>query len=98
MKVLPKPLEFEWDKGNTNKNLKKHDITDSESEEVFSNKPLLLSLDKKHSIETEVRYHALGKTNSDKAMFISLTVRNNKVRIISARKANKRERKIYGKK
>lgn len=97
MKILPKPIEFEWNKGNINKNLKKHGVSDKESEEVFSNKPLLVSLDKKHSTKTEVRYHALGKTNEGKVLFISFTTRGEKLRNISARKANKKERKIYAK-
>ena len=45
MKILPKSVEFKWDKGNIDKNLKKHGITDKESEEIFSNRPLLISLD-----------------------------------------------------
>jgi len=98
MKILPKPLGFEWDKGNINKNLKKHGVTDKESEEVFNNKPLLVSMDKKHSTKTEVRYHALGKTDENKVLFISFTTRDKKVRIISARIANRRERNKYANK
>lgn len=98
MKILPKPLEFKWDKGNINKNFKKHGITDRESEEVFSNKPLLVSLDKKHSTKNEIRYQALGKTDENKVLFLSFTIRGNKLRIISARKASKAERRIYAKK
>lgn len=98
MKILPKPLAFEWDEGNINKNLKKHGISDKASEEIFTNQPLLVSLDKKHSTLQELRYHALGKTNKNTVLFISFTVRDDKVRIISARKANKKERKVYAKK
>lgn len=98
MKILPKPLEFEWDKGNKDKNLKKHGISDKEAEEIFNNVPLLVSLDKKHSTRIEVRYHALGKTDKNKVLFISFTVRNRNVRIISARKASKIERNKYVKK
>jgi len=95
MKILPKPLEFEWDKGNINKNLKKHGVTDKESEEVFGNKPLLVSFDKKHSTRIEFRYNALGKTNQHQVLFISFTVRGVKARIISARQANRKERRKY---
>lgn len=98
MKILPEPLEFEWDKGNINKNFKKHGVADKESEEVFNNKPLFVSLDRKHSTTTEVRYHALGKTDENRALFLSFTVRANKVRIISARPASKKEKGQYGKK
>lgn len=98
MRILPKPVRFEWDKGNKDKNLRKHGVTDRESEEVFINKPLLVSLDSKHKTKTETRYHALGRNNEGTVLFITFTVRNDKVRIISSRKANKKERSKYAKK
>lgn len=98
MKVLSKPVSFDWNKGNINKNLKKHGVADQEAEEVFSNRPLLVSLDRKHSTKKETRYHALGKTNKDKLLFLSFTVRDDKVRIISARPMNKKERRNYAQK
>ena len=98
MKILPKPLGFGWDKGNIKKSLKKHGVADRESEEVFSNKPLFVSLDKKHSTKKETRYHVLGRTDDNKVLFLSFTVRENKVRIISVRPASKKERIAYAKK
>ena len=98
MKILPKAIEFKWDKGNIGKNLKKHKVNDKESEEIFSNKPLLVSLDKKHSTKEETRYHALGRTEERRILFLSFTVRENKLRIISARPASRKERIIYAKK
>ena len=35
MKVLSEPIRFEWDRGNVDKNLIKHKVTNSEIEEVF---------------------------------------------------------------
>jgi len=98
VKILPKPVAFEWDKGNIDKNLVKHNVTDRESEEVFSNKPFLVSLDKKHSTKNEIRYQALGKTDAERILFLSFTIRGNKVRMISARPASRKERNIYAKK
>ncbi len=95
MKILPDSIEFEWDKGNIDKNLKKHGVCDKESEEVFYNKPVFLLLDVRHSTRREIRYYALGKTNENKILFLSFTVRKNRIRIISSRLANKKERKIY---
>lgn len=95
MKVLPKPVSFEWDKGNINKNLKKHGVADQEAEEVFSNQPLLVSLDRKHSTKKEIRCHTLGKTNKNKLLFLSFTIRKDRVRIVSARPMNKKERRKY---
>ena len=91
-------MQFEWDKGNLKKNLKKHGITDKESEEIFNNKPLLVSLDKRHSTKEEIRYRALGRTDANKVLFISFTTRDRKVRIILARKASRKERNKYAKK
>ena len=95
---MPEPLEFEWNKGNIRKNFQKHGISDKESEEIFNNQPLCVSLDRKHSTTTEVRYHALGKTDENRAIFLSFTVRGYRVRIISARPASRKERGQYGKK
>ena len=96
VKILPEPISFDWDKGNINKNLKKHNVTNQEAEETFSNEPFIVSEDIKHS-QKEKRFQALGKTNKAKLLFISFTVRNDKVRIISARNMSKKERREYEK-
>ncbi len=96
MKILPEPLSFEWDKGNIGKNLKKHKVADKEAEEIFSNKPFLVSEDVKHS-SRERRFQALGQTDGGRLLFISFTIRDEKVRIISARGMNKKEVKVYEK-
>ncbi len=94
MDVIPEPIQFEWDKGNINKNLKKHRVTNEEAEEIFVNNPLI-SKDPKHSTKREKRYQSTGLTNKGKTLFISFTLRNNKIRIISARLASRKERKVY---
>lgn len=88
--------EFDWDEGNKDKNALKHNVSWFESEEVFFNFPILISEDKGHS-KSETRYYALGKTNSEKRLFISFTLRKNKVRIISARDMTKKESMNYEK-
>lgn len=50
MKILPKPLKFEWDKGNIDKNLVKHNVTDREAEEIFDNEPKFIFEDERHSL------------------------------------------------
>ena len=92
---LKKLIEFEWDKGNFKKNFKKHGITIKEAEKLFLDKQVLFLEDIKHS-QKEKRYNALGKS-SDKILFAVFTFRNNKVRIISVRIANQKERKLYEK-
>jgi len=96
MKVVPEPLSFEWDLGNIDKNLKKYNVSCQKSEEVFINQPLLVVEDKNHS-KNEKRFHVLGKNNNNRCLFLSITIRNQKVRIISIRDMSKKEKKEYEK-
>jgi uncharacterized protein len=92
---LPAPLAFDWDKGNIDKNWEKHRVFYREAEEVFFNQPLLIFSDKKHS-GTEKRYQALGVANNGRTLSIFFTIRNKKIRVISARDQNKKEKQRYG--
>ena len=96
--VIPEPIIFEWDRGNIDKSLKKHSVTNEQAEDVFFDKKILISEDVIHSNKTEKRYQALGKAEQGKNLFVSFTVRGSKIRIISARPMSRRERKIYEKK
>lgn len=87
---------FNWDEGNSHKNWVKHQVSNSECKEVFFNVPLLLADDQKHS-QNETRYYVLGKTNASRRLFIAFTVREDKIRIISARDVSKKEREVYAK-
>lgn len=88
---------FDWDKGNLDKNLKKHVVANEEGEEVFYNEPFV-SKDIKHS-QKEQRFEALGKTNQGRLLFVSFAIRNVdqklKIRIISCRDMNKKEEVKY---
>lgn len=92
---LPQPLQFEWDSGNQNKNLRKHGVTNDEAEEVFINLNLIWA-DIKHS-GIEQRFNILGKSNNGKLIFSCYTLRDNKIRIISSRPASRKERNAYEK-
>ena len=94
---LPKVIAFEWDKGNINKNLKKHKVSNQEAEELFFNRPLKIFEDAKHSL-VEKRYIAHGITNAKRRITIIFTLRNQKIRIVSVRDQNRKERRIYEKK
>jgi hypothetical protein len=59
--LLDKCTGFEWDHGNETKNWDTREVTIGECEQVFFNKPLNVTRDKKHS-DFEARYFALGKT------------------------------------
>ncbi len=86
---------FNWDAGNSRKN-DKHDVSNAEAEQVFFNVPLLVASDAKHS-DKESRLHALGVTDDGRRLQISFAVRDEarKVRVISARDMNRKERIIY---
>lgn len=86
---------FDWDKGNY-EHIKKHDVKTEECEELFFNKPFILSKDETHS-QVEERFRVYGRTNSKRQLFIIFTVRSNKFRVISARDQNKKERTEFKK-
>jgi uncharacterized DUF497 family protein len=85
---------FDWDEGNLRKNETKHGLFYKEIEEVFFNEPLLVAEDFAHS-EKECRCFALGRTDEGKRVMVVFTVRNDKIRVISARPMSRKERKIY---
>ena len=88
--------EFDWDKGNIDKNEINHDVKWLECEQIFFNRPLLFSKDTSHSI-TEERYYAYGMTDTGRLLTIVFTIRENKIRVISAREMSEKERKNYEK-
>lgn len=90
----PKPVQFEWDSHNQDKNWHKHKVDYKECEQAFINTPQAIFEDEAHSI-SELRYTLLSYTNNQRHLFITFTVRDNKVRIISARDQDKKERSIY---
>ena len=86
---------FNWDDGNARKN-EKHGVSMAEAEQVFFNAPLLLLEDVAHS-QKEPRLHALGKTDDDRTLHITFTLRQSDllIRVISARDMHRKERAIY---
>jgi|SRR5450759_1382987 uncharacterized DUF497 family protein len=92
--ILLKCIGFEWDENNSNKIWTKHHVSPSECEQAFLNIPLIIFDDTKHSF-SEKRYYALGATDGKKYLFIVCTIRNQKIRVISARDMNRKERKEY---
>jgi uncharacterized protein len=87
---------FEWDRGNSGKNLERHGVSDGECEEVFFNEPLISGQDLRHS-QTEQRCYAYGQTDGERLLFLVFTFRSDRIRVISARDMNKNERESYEK-
>jgi uncharacterized DUF497 family protein len=86
---------FQWDDGNSHKNLAKHNVQNWECEQVFFNQPILILDDSGHSA-SEKRWAAFGKTDSNRLLVIIFTKRSNLLRVISARDMNNKERQYYG--
>lgn len=96
MRIVKEAFEFEWDNGNFDKN-KKHNVEDKESEEVFFDKQRFIFKDHIHS-QNEERFRILGKTKNKRLLLVVFTKRRDKIRIISSRDTNKKERRFYEKK
>lgn len=85
---------FDWDEGNVEKNWRKHEVTRWECEEVFFNIPLIVADDILHG-DNEERFLALGRTNRNRRLFLAFCIRDDLIRVISARDMTKRERSAY---
>ena len=87
-------LEFEWDEAKARKNIKKHGVSFGEASTVFGD-PLARTIpDPLHS-EGEDRFVTLGESQRRRLLVVVFTERGEKIRIISARTATRRERKDY---
>ena len=92
---FPGAARFQWDEGNADKNWKRHHVTQAEAEQVFFNKPILVTSDPDHS-QTEDRLFALGQTDVGRRLAIVFTIRGDSLRVISARPMSRQERSVYG--
>lgn len=93
MILLPEPIQFQWDAGNQDKNWMKHQVSNEECEEVFFDPRKRIFKDTFHS-GLEERYLLLGRTKPGRLLFVAFTMRKKKIRVISARDLNQRERKL----
>jgi hypothetical protein len=87
-------MEFEWNPDKAKLNLEKHGVSFQEAATVF-NDPLSVTFpDPDHSIG-ENRYVIIGISQFGQLLVVAHTDRGEKVRIISARKATRQERRFY---
>ncbi len=88
-------IRFEWDPVKDSSNQKKHGISFSEAQTAFSDQFARLIADPDHS-EEEDRFILLGTSIDSKLPVVCHCIKTDEsIRIISARKAEKFERKIY---
>lgn len=88
-------MEFEWDQGKAHRNAEKHGVSFVEAATVFGDPLELAILDPDHS-EGEFRFVSIGRSRIGNLLVVSYTERaQNRIRIISARRATKREQGYY---
>jgi len=87
-------LIFEWDLQKAKSNLKKHGVSFEEASTAFQDTLSLTIDDPLHSMDGE-RVVLIGMSNKNRSLVVVHTERGDNIRIISARKATKEERKNY---
>jgi uncharacterized DUF497 family protein len=85
---------FQWDEGNASKNWKRHHVSQTGAEQVFLNRPVVVTGDVAHS-ETETRHFAFGCTDGGRLLTVVFTIRAPLLRVISVRPMSRRERRCY---
>ena len=89
-------IEFSWDARKARENLKKHRVTFEEASTVFYDENAIEFFDPEHSRDEE-RFLMLGLSGRLRIMVVSYCLRKegSEIRVISARKATKKEEKVY---
>ena len=85
---------FEWDPDKAEKNISKHDVDFVEASSIFDDPMFITFLDEEHSIDEE-RYITIGLSIKGRILLVAHAERDDRIRIISARKATKNEEKFY---
>jgi uncharacterized DUF497 family protein len=91
---FPEIEGFQWDEGNDSKNWTRHGTSQTEAEQVFVNRPVVVVDDVAHS-RAEARYFSFGRTDGGRLLTVVFTVRGRRLRVISARSMSRRERRQY---
>ncbi len=85
---------IEWDKSKAAKNLRKHRVAFEEAATVFADPVFITVVDDEHSLDEE-RYITMGVSGQRRLLVVAHTDRNDRIRIISAREATKKEERFY---
>jgi len=87
-------LQFEWDRAKARANLLKHGLSFEEAATVFGDQRAISITDPAHSL-TEERFVTIGTSQRERILVVVATERRDKVRLLSARQASRKERKQY---
>ena len=88
-----KVVEFEWDPSKARQNLKKHGIDFADAAVALTDENALAIVDPDR--DEEVRFVTLCRDPLTRVLAVVFTWRDDRVRLISARKATPRERRDY---
>ena len=87
-------MEFEWDPEKAGSNLSNHGVCFEEAATIFVDALSVTGHDPDHSVG-ESRLVTFGTSSAGRLLVVAHTERRNRIRIISAREATRRERKLY---
>ena len=87
-------LKFEWDRRKAASNLSKHGVSFEEALTVFGDPLARIFDDEDHSIE-EQREIIIGLSVKERLLVVCFTAKGESVRIFSARRATRKERRDY---
>jgi uncharacterized protein len=85
-------MSYQWDPNKAKSNLKKHNVSFTDAVGVFEDENAI-TIEDEH--ESESRFITIGRDFLRRILVVVYTFRGVIIRIISARKATARERKIY---
>ena len=86
--------EVEWDDSKNRLNRKKHDVSFEEAATIFLD-PLELTIDDPAHAVSEHRFISIGQSFTGRLLVVSYAEVTNRIRIITARKPTRRERRVY---
>ena len=87
-------LTFEWDREKAAENLRRHGVSFGEATSAFGD-PLSRTIDDPDHSEDEERFILLGESARGRLLVVVHAERGDRIRLISARIAGRRERKTY---
>jgi uncharacterized DUF497 family protein len=87
-------VQFEWDPEKAAGNLKKHGVGFAEAMTVFAD-PLEVTIPDPDHSEGETRFLSIGSSDEERLVVVAYTERDGKIRIINAREAAPKERRVY---
>jgi uncharacterized DUF497 family protein len=88
------PIKFDWDPSKARRNLRKHQVDFNEASTVFADTLSITIPDPDHS-EEEERWVPVGLSNRHRLLVVVHTEEKETIRIISARRADRVERRKY---